>query len=374
MRNKTTKKPKSRNNSAHASLQNYFDRISNSLEDRLSEYVQMKKYVRVYQESQKLLEVEKSINIAAGSIYEINVDKRLDVEAIKQLIHSLDEKNKVLKKLFRQKKIQSLQLKLLTQVSRNILIIMNHLMRIQKHIARITEIIPVLKALLKLQEKENNFENDPILLEISNALTVSIEEPNLVDIKASIEKENIDLSQYNGKLNFEQMNDVSDKLIGLLNDKLLLIIGVSEFLIAGVEDDGANDVKAEQRIPDELRVLFLAASVLNTISRIKEIRDSIKIIFNSIKLFLQIVNSERLESQYKTLLKGGDNNTFELLSNNTPSTLQRVKKAIIEIAPGLDAFELKLKIDTLDLETVMKIAYGLIYEKSNRIWENPYDI
>ena len=373
MRKKTTKNPKARNNSAHASLQGYFDRISNSLEDRLSEYVLMRKYVRIYQESQKLLEVEKSINTAAGSIYEINIDKKLDVEAMKQLMRSLDEKNKTLKRALKQKKIQPLQLKLLTQVSKNILVIINHLMRINKHVARVNEVIPVVKALLKLSEKENNYENDPILVEISNALTVSIDEPNLTNIKAQLEKENIDLSQYDAKFNFEQMNDASDKLIGLLNDKLLLIIGISEFLIAGVDDDGANDVSAFQRLPDELRVLFLASSVLDTIYRVKEIRDSIKIIFNSIKLFLQILNSERLGSQYQAFLKNGDNNVHDLLSNIAPSVLQRLKKAIIEIVPGLDAFELKLKIDTLDLETVRKMTYGLIYEKSNRIWENPYD-
>jgi len=373
MRKKTTKNPKARNNSAHASLQGYFDRISNSLEDRLSEYVLMRKYVRIYQESQKLLEVEKSINTAAGSIYEINIDKKLDVEAMKQLMRSLDEKNKTLKRALKQKKIQPLQLKLLTQVSKNILVIINHLMRINKHVARVNEVIPVVKALLKLSEKENNYENDPILVEISNALTVSIDEPNLTNIKAQLEKENIDLSQYDARFNFEQMNDASDKLIGLLNDKLLLIIGISEFLIAGVDDDGANDVSAFQRLPDELRVLFLASSVLDTIYRVKEIRDSIKIIFNSIKLFLQILNSERLGSQYQAFLKNGDNNVHDLLSNIAPSVLQRLKKAIIEIVPGLDAFELKLKIDTLDLETVRKMTYGLIYEKSNRIWENPYD-
>ncbi|EDN67900.1 hypothetical protein BGP_4428 [Beggiatoa sp. PS] len=373
MRKKTTKNPKARNNSAHASLQGYFDRISNSLEDRLSEYVLMRKYVRIYQESQKLLEVEKSINTAAGSIYEINIDKKLDVEAMKQLMRSLDEKNKTLKRALKQKKIQPLQLKLLTQVSKNILVIINHLMRINKHVARVNEVIPVVKALLKLSEKENNYENDPILVEISNALTVSIDEPNLTNIKAQLEKENIDLSQYDAKFNFEQMNDASDKLIGLLNDKLLLIIGISEFLIAGVDDDGANDVSAFQRLPDELRVLFLASSVLDTIYRVKEIRDSIKIIFNSIKLFLQILNSDRLGSQYQAFLKNGDNNVHDLLSNIAPSVLQRLKKAIIEIVPGLDAFELKLKIDTLDLETVRKMTYGLIYEKANRIWENPYD-
>jgi len=327
MKKKTPKNPKARNNSAHASLQS----------------------VRVYEESKKLLDIEKTINIAAGSIYEINVDQKLDVNAMKPLMQSLDDKNKALKSYIKGKP-QSLQLKLLSQVSKNIHIVNNHFPRINKHITRVNEVIPIIKALLKLPEKESNYENDPIL-----------------------EKEQIKLSQYDAKLQFEQMNDVSDKLIGLLNDKLLLIIGVSEFLIAGVEDDGANDVAAEQRLPDELRVLFLASSVLYIIYRIKEIRDSIKTIFNSIKLCLQIMNSDRLESQYKALLKNGNNSVYNILSNTTPKVLQRTKKAIIEIVPGLDALDLKLKLDTLDLETVMKMTYGLIYEKANRIWENPYE-
>lgn len=373
MKKKAPKNPKSRNNAAHASLQSYFDRIANSLEDRLSEYVQMKKYVRVYEEAKKVLDIEKAINIAAGSIYEINLETKLDVDSIKQLIHALDEKNKALK-AFIKGKPQSLQLKLLQQVSKNILIIINSIVRINKHITRINEVVPVIKAILKLPEKEDNYETNPILIEISNALTVSIDEPNLAEIKIVLEQEKINLSQCNAKLNFEQMNDVSDKLVGLLNDKLLLIIGVSEFLIAGVEDDGANDIPAPQRLPDELRVLFLASSVLDVIYRVKELRNRIKIIFNSLKLCLQIIGSNRLESQYKALLKGGKNNVYDLLSNTTPNALLRIKKAIIEVAPGLDALELKLRIDTLDLEKVVKMTYGLVYEKANRLWENPYDI
>ncbi|MDM8560506.1 hypothetical protein [Candidatus Parabeggiatoa sp. HSG14] len=373
MRNKKVQKnPKARNNAAHASLQSYFDRISHSLDDRVSEYVQMKKYVRVYEESKKLLEIEKAVNIAAGSIYEINVDKKLDVDGMKQLIQSLEGKNKALKS-FLQKKPPSLQIKLITQVSKNIVIIINHILRVNKHIARVNEVVPVLKALLKMQEKEDNYENDPILIEISNALTVNIDEPSLAEIKITLEKERIDLSQYNAKLNFEQMNDVSDKLVGLLNDKLLLIIGVTEFILAGVDDDGANDAGAEQRLPDELRALFLASSTLDIIYRTKEIRESIKIIFSGIKLCLQIMKSDKLESKFQSFLKGGDNNVFDLLSTVAPNVLQRTKKAVIDVTPGLDALELKLRLDTLDLNTVVKMTYGLIYEKANRIWENPYD-
>ena len=374
MRKKELKKiPKARNNAAHASLQGYFDRISHSIEDRVGEYVQMKKYVRVYEESQKLLDIEKALNIAAGSVYEINVERKLDTDTLKKLVLSLREKNKALKSLM-QRKPQSLQLKLLNQISKNILLVINNLVKINKHITRVNDIIPVVKALLKLPDREDNYANDPILLEISNALTVSIDEPNLAGIKTMLATEKIDLDKYNATFKYEHMNDVSDKLIGLLNDKLLLIIGVSEFLIAGVEDDGANDIVASQRIPDELRVLFLASSVFDILYRIKEIKSSIKTIFSNVKVFLQIMNSDRLESQYKVFLKSGNNSVHDVLSNNTPKILQRIKKAIIEVVPGLDAFSLKLKLDTLDLEKVIKMTYGLIYEKANRIWENPYDI
>ncbi len=374
MRKKELKQvPKARNNAAHASLQSYFDRISHSLEDRVGEYVQMKKYVRVYEESQKLLDIEKALNIAAGSIYEINIERKLNMDSLKTLMLSLKEKNKTLVSLM-QRKPQSLQLKLLSQISKNILLITNNLLRINKHITRINDLVPVVKALLKLQDREDNDVNDPILLEITNALTVNIDEPSLAGIKTVLEKEKIELNKFNAALKYEQMNDVSDKLIGLLNDKLLLVIGVSEFLIAGVEDDGANDIVAGQRMPDELRVLFLASSVFDIIYRVKEIRDGIKTIFGNIKVFLQIMNSDRLENQHKVFLKNGNDSVHDVLATNTPKILQRIKKAIIEVVPGLDAFALKLKLDTLDLDKVMKMIYGLIYEKANKVWENPYEI
>ncbi len=374
MKKKTPKNPRARNNAAHASLQNYFDRISGSLEDRVSEYLQMKKYIRVYEESQKLLDIEKAINIAAGSLYEINMEKKLDADSLKQLIQSLEVKNKALKSFIQQKKPQSLQLKLLTQILKNINLIILTLRQFNKNITRMNEVIPVIKALLKKQEKESHHENDPVLIEISNALAVSIEEPNLDEIKVMLENEQIAMSQHDAKLNFEKINDVSDKLIGLLNDKLLLIIGVSEFLIAGVDDEGANDVTVEQRLPDELRVLFLASSVFNMIYRLKELRNGIKIIFNSIKMCLRIMNSNKLASQSEAILKLGDDNISDLLSSTTPSVLQRSKKAIVEISPSLDALDLKLRLDTLELETVIRMTNGLIYEKANHIWENPYDI
>lgn len=373
MRQKTPKNPKARNSAAHASLQSYFDRISHSLEDRVSEYVQMKKYIRVYEESKKLLEIQKAINIAAGSIYEINIDKKLELSSIKNLIKLLKDKEKALKSFFKDKP-KSLQIKFIQQISKHILIVIKNILEIYKNISRISELVPVIKALLKMPDKESNYENDPILIEISNALTISINEPNLAQIKSMLEKERINLSQYDAKLNFEHLNDVSDKFIGLLNDKLLLIIGVSEFLIAGVDDDGANDVAAEQRLPDELRVLFLGSAVLDIIYRLKEIKMSMKMIYTSIKQCLQIMESDRLDNSLKNMLKNGDNNVHDILSNTTPNVLQRIKKAIVEITPGLDALDLKLKLDTLDIKKVIQMTYGLIYEKANRIWENPYDI
>ena len=95
MQKKPVKKPKSRNNAAHASLQSYYDRIANSLEDRVADFVQMRKYIRVYEEAQKLLEIEKALNIAAGSIYEISMGSKLDYcENLEQLGEQLAERNK----------------------------------------------------------------------------------------------------------------------------------------------------------------------------------------------------------------------------------------------------------------------------------------
>jgi len=187
MKKKKIKTPKARNNTAHASFQSYFDRISHSMEDRLSEYLQMKKYVRVYKESNKLLDIEKTINIAAGSIYEINVSKKVDTEMLKRLLQLLNGKNKALKSFIKGKQ-PSLQLKLLSQISKNIIIVINNLLQINKHLQKITELIPVMKAILNLVEKEDNYENDPILLEISNILAVNIDEPRLGDIKKILER------------------------------------------------------------------------------------------------------------------------------------------------------------------------------------------
>ena len=242
----TLKQPKARNNAAHASLQSYFDRISHSLEDRVSEYVQMHKYIRVYQESQRLLDVQKAINIAAGSIYEINVEKKLDPHTMHDIVQKLNKKTKALKNFIQGKPVTT-QIKLIEQTTKSIQLIVTNLLQIHKHIQRINEVIPVLKVLLKIKDKEGTHQNDPTLIEISNALANSIHEPNLNAIKVILQNERVNVDEYDAKFNFENFNDVSDKLIGLLNDKLLLIIGISEFLIAGVDDDGANDVSAKER-------------------------------------------------------------------------------------------------------------------------------
>lgn len=367
----TLKQPKARNNAAHASLQSYFDRISHSLEDRVSEYVQMHKYIRVYQESQRLLDVQKAINIAAGSIYEINVEKKLDSHTMHDIVQKLNKRSKALK-TFIQGKTVTTQIKLIEQATKSIQLIITNLLQIHKHIQRINEVIPVLKVLLKIKDKEGAHQNDPTLIEISNALANSIHEPNLNAIKTILQNERINFDEYDAKLNFENFNDVSDKLIGLLNDKLLLIIGISEFLIAGVDDDGANDVSARERLPDELRVLFLASNALDVLLRVKEIRNNIRLIFGSIKLCLQIIDSDKLDHRMRALLKNGDDSIYQFLGSAIPRLLQRTKKAIIEVAPGLDTLDLKLKLDTLDLNTIVNMIYGLIYEKSNKIWENPY--
>jgi|GEM_PF-1023262 len=375
MRQKPIKQPKARNNAAHASLQSYFDRISHSLEDRVSEYVQMNKYVRVYEESQKLLDIEKTINIAAGSIFEVSFEKKLDFDATNQLVQLLNKKNKALRSFIQGKPLTS-QIKLLDQISKSINTIIVNLMQIYKNIVRINDVVPIITALLKLKDKEGgNHQHDPLLIEVSNALANNIIDPNLTQMKALLQNDRVNLLDYDARLYFEHFNDVSDKLIGLLNDKLLLIIGISEFLIAGVEDDGANDVSASERLPDELRVLFLSSNILDVLNKIKEIRTGLKAIFANVKFCLEVIDSDKMESKFKSLLKdNGNGNIYEAVVSTTPKLLQRVKKTIIEVSPELDAFDLKLKLETLELNKVMKMTYGLIYEKSNRTWENPYYI
>lgn len=372
MRTKKPKTPRARNNPARTSLQNYFDRVSNSLEDRIPEYLQMKKYARVYEESQKLLEIEKALDIAAGSIFEISIDeKKLVVNMLKQIVSHLNEQSKSIKQ-FVQGKSFSPQIQALQQISLQLQKVINNILKIIKNINRINDIVPVLKALLKMKDQED-YASTPVLQEISAALKKNLQEPELESIKAVIEGDNISLKKYDSRLNFEHLNDASDKLIGLLNDKLLLVIGISETLIAGIEDEGINDVDADQRIPDELMVLFLALSILDIFYKIKEIRNCIKNISNFIKYHTKMMATTKFDAKTKSLLMGGSNNLHQTITKELPTHLKRILPVINEIANSLDALDLKLKLNTSDLNKVIRMTHGLIYEKANRIWENPYD-
>jgi hypothetical protein len=371
-RNSQSRTPKARNNAAHTSLQNYFDRVSNSLEDRISEFLLMKKYTRVYEESQKLLEIEKTLNIAAGSIFEINVDRKIDCQTINQSMKLLNGKNLAIKK-FLQGKSFSTPIQYLQEVSKHLQKIITHTTQITENITYINDMIPIIKALLKKKDREGNIEQDPLLNEITEALKDNIQQPKLSKIKELLAKENVNLEAFDNKLKFEHLNDVSDKLIGVLNDKLLLVIGISEVLIAGVEDDGMNDVDASQRLPDELRVLFLASRALDIFCKIKEVRSSIKIIFNSAQLFLRILESGKLGVKIDALLRGGNDSVQHIVVNNTKH-LKRLTPVISEVATNLDALDLKLKLNTLDLNKIIRMAYGLIYEKTFKTWQSPFDI
>ncbi|ALG68182.1 hypothetical protein [Beggiatoa leptomitoformis] len=363
--------PKARNNNAHTSMLNYFDRIFHSLEERLYEYMNMRKYMRLYEESQKLLSIERTMNLAAASIYEINMENKLDCKAIHQSMVMLNQYSKRLK-LEQTKTIPPLQRKLLTGLTQDIDKIIFSVLQITRNIARINVLTPVIKVLLKTKDKdEDDYNNDLVLIEISNALLAKLEEPQLAEIVRALERSNAHPKNMDAKLHFEQINDVSDKLIGLLNDKLLIVIGISESLIDGTEGDDVGDIPADKRIPDELKVLFLASSVLNILQKLKEIREGIKTLYRCVKNYLQLIEHEKLETKYRALLKNGEHNPHELIISSTQK-LNRIKTTIIELSPGIDAFELKLRLDTLDLQTVINMTYSLIYEKSRRTWINPY--
>jgi len=364
--------PRARNNPARTSLQNYFDRISNSLEDKIPEFLLMKKYARLFGESQKLLEIEKALDIAAGSIYEIAIDEKLLVcNNVNKLARILNSKNLMLKKALQGKPF-SPQLKLTHDVSNHLQRLINNLLKITRNISRINEVIPLLKALLKMKDKEN-YGDDPILMEISNALKRNIEEPALVAIKEMMLRERLPLNKYDNRLHFEHLNDMSDKIIGLLNDKLLIVLGISEMMIAGVEDEGINDIDASNRLPDELMVLFLASSTLDIFHKIREIRNCVKNISTSIKICLKIMESGKLPTSFRSIVTAGEDSVYVILSKQIPINLKRILPMINETASNLDALDLKLELNTLDLEKVSKLTNGLIYEKCNRVWENPYD-
>ena len=364
--------PKARNNPARTSLSNYFERISNSLEDRIPEFLQMKKYARVYEESQKLLEIERTIDIAAGSIYEINIDdKKLISTQLTQLSQLLNKKNKNIKQAAQGKPFSN-RIQILHNANQHAQHIATNTLKISRHINRINDVIPVIKALLKMKDHEDH-ENTPVLVAIADALKRDLHEPKVDEIKREMQHENVLLSKYDSHLHFEHLNDASDKLIGLLNDKLLLMIGISENLIAGVEDDGINDVDAGQRLPDELMVLFLVSSILDIFYRVREIRHCVKRISSSIKVFVKIMQTVQKDLKLRSLLHDGDNSAYAIISKHIPTHLKRIMPVINEIATSLDALDLKLKLNTLDLDKVIRLTHGLIYEKANRIWENPYD-
>jgi len=355
-------KPIARNNAARKSMHTYFKRVADSLQDKMFEYQQMKKCARVYDEAQELLRIQTTIDLAAASIFEINLSKKLDCPVVEQFAQLLNTKNLSIRDFIRGKPV-TLQIKLLNELSKNIHKIAVSIQQITKNINRINEVIPIIKALLKKQEIAGNERaHDPLLTEIGNALKMSLDEPNLNEIRAILQQEKVDLTRYDSKFHFEHFNDVSDKIIGILNDKLLVAVEVSETLVAGMENEGAHDVKSDQRLPDELTVLFLAENSLNILNRIKEIRENIKLLFTSIKLYSQFIESDKLETKFKATFKNGDNNIHSIISLSLKH-IQKLEPAISEIA---------VKIELLKLDESIRLTHALIYEKVNRIWENPY--
>ena len=358
-------KPTARNSSAHKALQNHFLRIASTLEDKISEFLKMKKYTRVYNEALELLEIKKTIDLAAGRIFEIHLKNKLNTQLLNQLMQLLNSKNTAIKSYIQGKPI-TLQIKLLHELSKNINKIIISVTQITRDVDRLNDIIPVIKALLKSKDIEEDHEHDPLLLEITKALKKNVTEPALTDIKIVLQKNQVDVNTYDQRLHFEHFNDVSDKLIGLLNDKLLLVLSISEMLVAeDMEDEeDAHDIPANQRLPDELRVLFLAMSTLDILYKIQEMRDSIKIVLASTRFYLQIFDSGKLESRVKSILNTGNHNIHEL-------TLQTAK-----IIQKFESFinELVIKIDPLKVSKSIKLSHSLIYEKSHRVWENPYRI
>lgn len=369
--------PKSRNNSAFGALQNYFDRVSNSLEDRIPEYLQMRKYARVYAESRKLLEIGKTLNLAAGSIEEINLTNKLNGDNLRQFAELLNARSLPLRTYLQGKPLTN-EVKLLHFVFKNLQQTIKALVTIHKNLKRINAVIPVINALLKLKETDSDKEHDPVLHEISIALKTNLTLPELDPIKIALIREGSPFSEQLTRLGFEQINDVSDKLIGLLNDKLLVVLEASEVLINGIESDGVNDVGVDKRLPDELRVLFLAQSILDIFFKIREIRNCIKVIISFMNDLKDVLEGRKLDMKAEALLSlsdnlARDNSIKDIVLKHLPSNLRRGVPVINEIATSLDALELKLRLNTLDLTKILKMTYGLIYEKSTRNWINPYE-
>jgi hypothetical protein len=352
-------RPKARNNSAHASLEGYFERIHHSLEDRSEEYRQLRKYMRVHEECTMLLAIEQALNIVADHVYEINIDRLLDAPALTQYVQVLNKRNTLIKNYLRGKPF-SPQVQLLHELTKQLHTIITSASQIARKMNRCHELIPILKVLLSMQDQEEEARHDPVLIEISRLLQENLTEPPLITLKALLSKQGLD--KHKAILHFEHLNDVSDKLIGLLNDKLLLVISVSEILIEGIEDDGSHDVPVEQRLPDELRVLFLAMSTLDILYKLYEFRDLIKTIFAATKQYLQLQDHPKIDKKVQQMLKTGENNVNEnvkqlarLLQNST-STLN----------------DLAAVIEPLNIPLILRMTHQLIYEKANRTWENPY--
>lgn len=359
---KSTQKhrPKARNNSAHSSLESYFERIYHSLEERNDEYRQLKKYMRVHEECSMLLALEQALNIAADHIYEINITHHLNIQSLLDYAQHINKKNTVIKNYLHGKAFSS-QVQLLHEITKQLNIIITHSGQIVRKLNRCKELIPVIKVLLKMQDEED-VGHDPVSLEISRLLKDNITEPALLSLQAMLRK--YGLAEQTDNLNFEHLNDASDKLIGLLNDKLLLVIGVSEILSEGIEDDATHDVPADQRLPDELRVLFITSSTLDVLQKMCELRDHIKQIFNATKHYLQLQAHPKLDVKVRQLLKVGDNNVTDIVK----------KLALLLQGFSPKVTDLSTYIEPLNLPIVLRMAYHLIYEKANRTWENPYPI
>ncbi len=359
---KSTQKhrPKARNNSAHSSLESYFERIYHSLEERNDEYRQLKKYMRVHEECSMLLALEQTLNIAADHIYEINITRHLNIQALLAYAQHVNKKNTVVKNYLRGKAF-SPQVQLLHELTKQLHIIATHSVQIVRKINRCKDLIPIIKTLLQMPDQED-LGHDPVLLEISRLLQDNITDPPLLSLKAMLSHQGVD--KETESLHFEHLNDVSDKLIGLLNDKLLLVIGVSEILNEGIEDDAGHDIPAEQRLPDELRVLFLTASTLDVLQKICELRDHIKQVFSATKQYLQLQNHPKLDVKVRQLLRVGENNVTDVV--------KKLALLLQGFAPKVT--DLSSYIEPLNLPVVLRMAYHLIYEKANRVWENPYPI
>ncbi len=325
-----SKKPSARNNKARHSFQRQFEAIFEALKSKVDEFEQMKKYIRVYKESNKLLKIEETIDIIAGNIYEIDFEKQWDVNALQPFIQRLDKTMKVLEAFIQNKPYTLQSIKTLQHISDNITIIINTFQQVNEYITRINDIIPVIKAILQLPDEESNYRNTSVFTAIRHALITNIEIPDLSQIKIALNKEKL-LSHYDAKLNFEHINDVSDKLIGLLNDKLLLLGAVSEFLDQG-QESGDTHVIATQRLPDELNVLFLISNLFTIFYTIKEIKNCLIILFKVNKHSLKLIKSDQLESPYQSLLTRGNKNVYTLLSNRMPQLLKKIHSTILPLS------------------------------------------